>query len=54
MPSERGDENCEWLQGTECGVLLEGCSDLQPGDVLQCITIELKPQAVEDVVAASI
>lgn len=32
-------------KGTECGVLLEGFSDIQPGDVLQCITTELRATA---------
>ena len=32
-------------KGTECGVLLEGFSDMQPGDTLQCITIELRAPA---------
>ena len=32
-------------KGTECGVLLEGFSDIQPGDVLQCITTEQRATA---------
>lgn len=29
-------------KGTECGVLLEGFDDVRPGDVLQCITVEMR------------
>ncbi|KAL4428155.1 hypothetical protein ABPG75_002244 [Micractinium tetrahymenae] len=29
-------------KGTECGVLLEGFDGVQPGDVLQCITVEMR------------
>ncbi len=29
-------------RGTECGVLLDGFNDMQPGDLLQCITVELR------------
>ena len=36
-------------KGTECGVLLEGFTDVRPGDVLQCIAIEMVAQT--DVIA---
>ena len=32
-------------KGTECGVLLEGFDGMQPGDVLQCITVEMRASA---------
>ena len=41
------------MQGTECGVVLEGYSGFQPGDVLRCITTELRPQTVEEVVTSA-
>lgn len=36
-------------KGTECGILLEGCTSFQPGDTLHCITTKFRPQTVEDV-----
>jgi translation initiation factor IF-2 len=32
-------------KGTECGILLEGFDGMQPGDVLQCITVEMRASA---------
>jgi len=36
-------------RGTECGVVLEGFSDFQPGDVLQCVVMEYVTPSAEDV-----
>ena len=30
-------------KGTECGVMLTGFTDFQPGDVLQCFSMEMVP-----------
>lgn len=35
-------------KGTECGVLLQGFDDVRPGDVLQCITTEMRADAHVD------
>lgn len=34
-------------KGTECGVMLKDFTDFRPGDVLQCISIDMVPSKVK-------
>ena len=38
-------------KGTECGVALEGFGAFQPGDVLQCIELEMVAPKLDSIVA---
>ena len=38
-------------RGTECGVLLEGFGAFQPGDVLQCIELEMVAPGKDSITA---
>ena len=38
-------------KGTECGVALEGFSAFQPGDVLQCIELEMVAPKLDSITA---
>lgn len=40
-------------KGTECGVMLKDFTDFQPGDVLQCISMEMVPSKVKASMAAA-